>query len=49
MSDFKESVKVSLDKMNKNCDIIRNLDKQEEIYNPNTEIMSKITNVLRSG
>ena len=49
MSDFKESVKVSLDKMNKNSDIIRNLDKQEEIYNPNTEIMSKRTNVLRSG
>ena len=49
MSDFKESVKISEDRLNKNYSIIRKLDRQEEIYNPNTELMSKRTNVLRSG
>lgn len=49
MNDFKNSVKVSLEKMNETSDIIKELNKQEEIYNPNTEVMSERTNVLRSG
>lgn len=49
MSNFKESVKVPSDKINKNNEIIKKLNDQEAIYNVNAELMSKRTNVLRSG
>ena len=49
MSEFKENLKVSQEDMNRNLEIIRNLDKQEEVYNPNMKDMSARTNILRSG
>ena len=49
MSDFRESVKISKEQLNTNNVIIKNLNEQEEVYNPNTREMSERTNVLRSG
>ncbi len=49
MSDFKENLKVTPDKLIKNIDIIKNLNEQEQVYNPNMNEMSERTNILRSG
>ena len=49
MSDFKENLKVTPDKLIKNIDIIKNLNEQDQVYNPNMNEMSERTNILRSG
>lgn len=49
MSDFREDLKVSQEQMNKNLEIIKVLNKQERVYNPNMQDMSARTNFLRSG
>ena len=49
MRDFKENLKVTPDKLIKNIDIIKSLNEQEQVYNPNMNEMSERTNILRSG
>ena len=41
MSDFRESVKISKEQLNTNNVIIKNLNEQEEVYNPNTRDVRK--------
>lgn len=49
MSNFRDEIKVSKEEINTSREIIKKLNEQEQVYNPNTLMMSDRTNFLRSG